>query len=149
MLSSKAFVSIWAANEISLRQVFLGHYLGMIFHIGCGIYPRRELGDTYGASHLIERAVLAELLGHGHKVDRLLVESQSAYGLEYLLVGDIIETVGHQHVADVHVGVLLKHTRAEHHLLEVCVAWRQLSGGVGDLARYVVFSLILLCLFHI
>ena len=57
------------------RQILLLNDLGMKFDIGRGVNLVGDVSQAHGASHLVDGAVDAQLLRHGHHVDGPLVET--------------------------------------------------------------------------
>ena len=116
-------------SDEAASQIFLRHNASVKLHICRRENPRGEVGDVHGPSHLLQRAQTSQLLGNSNHVNWLLRQSQLGDGLIDFLMRRFVETVGHQKVADLHVGVLLEHHSAEYRRFEVGVARRQLAGG--------------------
>ncbi len=112
------------------RQKFLCHDLGVVFHIGSRQHACGQFGDVDRTACFLQVAVAPQLLLHRHHVDGPLVKTQSRYRLVDHGVHRVVERVGRQYVGHVHVCVLLKHQRSEHHLFHLRVAGREFACGV-------------------
>ena len=91
------------------RKIFLSNYLGVIFDICRRIDACGKFRYMHRAAYILKLAVLAKLFCHGHHVDGTLVETERAYRVIYLCVHRIIESIGSEDVAYVHICILFKH----------------------------------------
>ena len=92
-------------------QIFLGNDAGMKFDMGTTAHLAGQVGNITGPACYLQLAPLAELLDHGHHINRLLFDGQVNNGTVDCLVFLVVETLGFQYLADNRIGIFLQHQR--------------------------------------
>ena len=110
-------------------------YLGVVFYMGRRGHLGREVHHVGGPTHVVERGLALQLVGHGHDVHRRLVHVERLDGGEYLLVARFVERLRPQHFRDHRESVLVYHQCTQHHPLHVGGLRLQVSVGRIDGGR--------------
>ena len=109
----------------------MGNDAGVILQVGRRVDNTAQLGDIERSAHVFEHALAVEFLGNGEDVHGLLLNVELANGGKDALMARLVETLGVKNLADLRIGVLLYHQRAQHGLLEVNHLWLQVAVLVG------------------